>query len=55
MRCGGFVALTVEDQHETPEALLAATWDIVRHNTTGKEFTYLTEVGEYRRATQQLA
>jgi hypothetical protein len=45
-----YVALTIEDQHDTPEALHAATWEIVRQNTTDKEFTLLTRAGDYRRA-----
>lgn len=45
-----YVALAIEDQHETPQSLHAATWEIVRQNTTDKEFAYLTASSDYRRA-----
>lgn len=45
-----YVALTIEDQHETPAALHAATWEIMKQSTTDEEFTLLTTDGDYRRA-----
>jgi hypothetical protein len=45
-----YVALAIEDGYENPEALHKATWDIVRQNTTDKEFTLLTAAGAYRQA-----
>lgn len=45
-----YVALAIEDRFDKPEALHAATWEIVRQNTSDKEFTVLTSAGEYRRA-----
>ncbi|HTV70261.1 MAG TPA: hypothetical protein VMF90_17170 [Rhizobiaceae bacterium] len=45
-----YVALTIEDQYETPEALHAATWKIIRDRATDEEFNLLTTDGAYRQA-----
>jgi hypothetical protein len=45
-----YVALTIEDRYETPEALHAATWEVIRERATAEEFNLLTTDGAYRRA-----